>query len=140
MANYMAEVAKMLGVELGEEFEIKYPSPCTVKTTAVFSENGFRVVETNEYILTPNRNEYILHSLLKGDLAVKRRPWKPNIDDLYYYISQDGYAHQGMWYKTSNTFGFNLYKLGNCYRTQQAAEANRDKWIAFYESDEVLEV
>ena len=33
-----------------------------------------------------------------------------------------------------------LYKLGNFYRTAEEAEANRDKWVAFYASDEVLEV
>lgn len=34
----------------------------------------------------------------------------------------------------------NYYKLGNCYRTKAEAEFNRDKWMAFYASDEVLEV
>ena len=34
--NHMAEVAKMLGVELGEEFEIEFPAPSTISTTAVF--------------------------------------------------------------------------------------------------------
>ena len=34
----------------------------------------------------------------------------------------------------------NRYKLGNCYRTREEAEANRDKWVAFYASDDVLEV
>lgn len=138
MANYMAEVAKMFGVEIGEEFEIKYPSHCSVKTTAVFSENGFRVVETNEYILTPNRNESILHSLLKGDLAVKRKPWKPKVDEPFWHVGICGEPVLGKF--QNSTYEVNYYKLGNCYRTGEEAEKNSSKWLAFYASDEVLEV
>ena len=75
MANYMAEVAKLLGVEMGEEFEIQYPSPCSVKTTAVFTEDGFRVVYTDGVILQPYWQEAELHGLLKGSLTIKCKPW-----------------------------------------------------------------
>lgn len=38
MANYMLEVARMLGVELGEEFEIVIPENNTIYTTAVLDD------------------------------------------------------------------------------------------------------
>ena len=139
MANYMAEVAKMLGVELGEEFEIKYPRPVTVKTTAVFSENGFRIVDTDEYILTPNRHESILHSLLKGDLTVKRKPWKPENDDMFFVVAYDGSILTKYWDDECTTHK-TYYKIGNCYRHFNEAKDYREKWMAFYASDEILEV
>ena len=140
MANYMAEIAKMLGVELGEEFDIKYPPPSSVKTTAVFSENGFRIVKTDAYILIPNWQESTLHSLLKGDLAIKRKPWRPQMHDIFWHIDRYGEPVLGTWNTCPRAYDENFYKIGNCYQTAQEAKANRDKWIAFYESDEVLEV
>ena len=138
MANYMAEVAKMFGVELGEEFEIQYPSHCSVKTTAVFSDDGFRIVHTDAVILHPYWSEVELHSLLKGTLTIKRKPWKPADDECYYSVTEEGLIDQNVcvW----DFIDISLYRIGNCYRTREEAEANRDKWVAFYESDEVLEV
>lgn len=138
MANYMAEVAKLLGVEIGEEFEIEYPSPCSVKTTAVFYEAGFKILHTDAYILHPYWQESELHGLLKGTLAIKRKPWKPKINDAYWFICVDKSAgrreFEGCLLDIYN------YKLGNCYRTEKEAISNRDKWVSFYVSDEVLEV
>ena len=138
MENYMAEVAKMLGVEMNEEFEIVFPSPSSVKTTAAFSENGFRIVYTDAYILTPYWKESLLHSLLKGDITIKRKPWKPKVDERFYIVAINGEIMHKHWDDCSNHK--NYYRLGNCYRTYAEAEANRDKWISFYASDEVLEV
>lgn len=136
MANHMAEVAKLLGVELGEEFEIQYPSPCSVKTTAMFTENGFKIVHTDAVILHPYWKEAELHQLLKGTLTIKRKPWKPKYDGKYWSIGPGGILEPGCW--LNDFIDIAMYRLGNCYRTPQEAEANRDKWMRFYASDEVL--
>ena len=54
------------------------------------------------------------------------------------FVHCDGYVYK-MCYCGSNE-DKTFYKLGNCYRTCEEAEANRDKWVKFYVSDEVLEV
>ena len=137
--NHMAEVAKMLGVELGEEFEIEFPAPSTISTTAVFKENEFRIVKTDAYIMTPYWNYSVLHSLLVGNLIIKRKPWKPKCGEEYWYVTiLDREIGLDIWRDTLRDI--TLYKLGNCYRTREEAEANRDKWVKFYASDEVLEV
>lgn len=141
MANYMAEVAKMLGVELGEEFEIEFPAPSTVSMTAVFKENEFRIVKTDAYIMTPYWNYSVLHSLLVGSLIIKHKPWKPNDEERYWYVDERGRIWSDYFdYYSCASHCMNYYKLGNCYRTCEEAEANRDKWVKFYSSDEVLEV
>ena len=129
MANHMAEVAKMLGVELGEEF---------------MRSNGYKYV-LREYGVTQSKYDGImgsftnvLNDLLTGKLLIERKPWKPAKGDKYWYISLNGSADYYCW--TDDTIDFLTYKFGNCYKTAQEAEANRDKWVAFYASDEVLEV
>ena len=139
MANYMADVAKLLGVEIGEEFEIQYPSHCSVKTTAVFYEDGFKVVHTDAVILKPYWQEAELHGLLNGTLGIKHKPWKPKDDELFFVISYDGSIMIKYWDEDS-TLHRTYYKLGNCYRFKEEAEENRDKWMRFYGSDEILEV
>lgn len=131
MANYMSQVANMLGVELGEEFE------CSNGYKYVLREDG--IIES-KYIDKFSTNTFspALVALLNGELTIKRKPWKPKKDDLYYYVDQEGFVISNRWYNSYTEVL--LYKLGNCYRIREEAEANHDKWIAFYTSDEVLEV
>ena len=135
MANHMAEVAKMLGVELGERFIIhnnngRFDSYYYFTTEGVFSDCSFGRVR-----LTPDA----LQKLICGEYTIQRNPWKPEYGDAYYFIEPDGSIKTDSWFIDSST-NTNYYKLGNCYRTREEAEANRDKWVKFYASDEVLEV
>ena len=136
MANHMAEVAKMLGVELGEEFEIDYATDITTLSA--------KITDTGFYIINSNNLEFsglFLNLLLSGQLEIKRKPWKPKRGETYWYVEKDGDIWEMEWHPCRYMSDHvNRYKLGNCYRTREEAEANRDKWIAFYASDEVLEV
>ena len=64
--------------------------------------------------------------------------WMPNEDDFFWYINRFGNPALEQW--TGHSYHLMLYKLGNCYRTEAEAKQNRDKWIDFYTSDEVMEV
>lgn len=129
--NYIPEVAKMLGVELGEEFECSNGYKYVLREDGIIESKYIDKVSTNTFSST-------LVVLLNGELTIKRKPWKPKKDDLYYYVDQEGFVISNRW---DNSYTeVLLYKLGNCYRTSEEAEANRDKWVAFYASDEVLEV
>ena len=141
MANHMSEVAKMLGVELGEEFM------CSNGYEYILKDNG--IIESrysNDARFCESIFSATLNDLLNGKLTIKRKPWKPKDDENYWYIDENGEAWSGEAWR--NRFDdceyasdhMNYYKLGNCYRTREEAEANRDKWVAFYASDEVLEV
>ncbi len=126
MANYMAEVAKMLGVEMGQDFECN-ESSCTYRIT--------------EHGLTCNGcyGSDSLMMILNGEYTVKFKPYKPiDCNHIYWFVENNGEVDFVYW--GGGTDDLNYYKLGNCYKTKQEAEANRDKWVAFYASDEVLEV
>lgn len=136
MANHMAEVAKMLGVELGEEFNIDYATDITTLSAKV-TDTGFHIINSN----SPEFSGLFLNLLLSGQLEIKRSPWKPKRGETYWYVEKDGDIWEREWHSCRYMSDHvNRYKLGNCYRTCEEAEANRDKWIKFYASDEVLEV
>lgn len=139
--NYMPEVAKMLGVELGERFKINFRNdPTNISGRNIsdneyfFSDRGVEVITAGYSCISAD----VLFKLIGGEWEVYRKPWKPNLDDQYYYVDEIGYACSDPW--INSALDMVLYKIGNCYRTKEEAEANRDKWISFYKSDEVLEV
>lgn len=137
MANHMAEVAKMLGVELGEKFKIIDPKDGERMGIAVIDDDGFLLIETNVNY-TNSWQKYALENLLTGKYTIKGKPWKPKYREQYYSVGPGGVLEPSVWLGDLDDMA--LYKLGNCYKTAQEAEANRDKWVAFYASDEVLEV
>ena len=132
--NYMSEVAKMLGVELGEEFYIKEQPDmkCTLYN------DGLYVYPVADKICSLPSCAQTLHSLLTGQISIKRKPWKPNLDDMYYYVDELCCISSDPW--VNDALDLMFYKLGNCYKTKKDAENDINKWKAFYASDEVLEV
>ena len=133
MANHMAEVARMLGVELGEEFKVAC-NGCVDDDNYCFAKNGIYNISKNSY-----ERPGMLVNLLTGITTIKRKPWKPKYGEEYWHVTTfDGRIGLNVWCDVWKDI--NYYKLGNCYRTREEAEANRDKWVKFYASDEVLEV
>lgn len=123
--SYMKEVAKMLGVEMDRDFK------------CVGMDGNFRITESR---VTYNGvwSADSLMFLLSGDLEVAQVPWKPKYEEKYWSIGPGGVLEPGTW--LNDFIDIAMYRLGNCYRTSQEAEFNRDKWISFYASDEALEV
>ena len=133
MANHMQEVAKMLGVELGEEFM------CSNGYKYVLREDGIIELQyKNDCRISALTFAPVLNSLLSGALLIKSKSWKPSEGNKYWYIASNGSVDHCYW--MGDPLDFLTYKLGNCYKTAQEAKANRDKWVQFYASDEVLEV
>lgn len=130
--NYMSEVAKMLGVELGEEFTLK-----GFDYTYKLTERG--LICTNVYDAEEEEYDNLLVKLLVGGhYTIKCKPWKPHVDDEFWLVDQNGDILSDKWRKYTEQLI--LYKIGNCYRTGEEALTNCDKWKAFYASDEILEV
>ena len=138
MTNYMPEVAKMLGVDLGERFTIK-DLDGEIMGTAIVDKCGFKLIEHNVNY-TNSWLQYTLENLLTGKYTIERKPWKPEDGDSFFFVIETGEVYDSVFSSKFGSDHLNYYKLGNCYRIKEEAEANRDKWIAFYASDEVLEV
>ena len=133
MANHMQKVAKMLGVELGEEFM------CSNGYKYVLREDGIIELKyKNDCRISALTFAPVLNSLLSGELVIKHKFWKPSKGETFWAVYPSG--------RVENLTCCNdlldrfFQKLGNCYRTEEEATHDRNKWIAFYESDEIVEV
>lgn len=115
--NHMAEVAKMLGVELGEEFNLK---DCTEETQ---STNRFKITMDGLYEFWDNtwmHHDWI-GDLLLGEYEIVKLPWKPQFDDEYYCTSvPQRCVRKCYWSNITRDYAF--YRLGMCYRTKEEAE------------------
>lgn len=113
--NYMAEVAKMLGVELGEEFHIKN------------SKNWIYRLNLQGLETKCQENEWLecnlLLKLLNGELEIVKLPWKPKIDEQWYF--PDIISKRIVWNRwEDDTRDYAMLTLGICYRTKEEAEAH----------------
>lgn len=111
--NYMADVAGMLGVELGEEFKID-GSNLIYK----FLENGlyFRCIEG----WLPAIYQFL--DLIKGELEIVKLPWKPKEGDRYYF-PVDGFTITSCAIWCDSTLEYALKEAGMIFRTKEECEA-----------------
>lgn len=112
--NYMPEVAKMLGVEIGEEFDmIVGKSLC-----GPFRFTEFDVVDREGWSIPLDR----FHKLLVGEHAIKKRPWRPKDVEQFWLVKSDGNVCLNHFYK-DDANDLALLNMGNCFPTKKAAKA-----------------
>lgn len=106
----MKEVAKLLGVELGEEFNIlgSYYNPHVITEEGVFNRDG-------DFCIS------YLTRMLTGKFKIEKLPFKPKNGEEYWFYSA---IHKGTAYTTwgSYTTDYLYYKVCNCFRTKEEAE------------------
>lgn len=116
--NYMAAVAKMIGVELGEEFIIENQDR---KETVVISLDGFHVIQPNN-VLSPDHGK-LLSKVLQGLYEVKKKQWEPKKGEYFYYPEvKRKVVCRFPW--DGQSFDFAMKSLGMVYRTREEAEAH----------------
>ena len=106
--NLMPEIAKMLGVEMGEIFKIE----------------GFKVYRITQLGLVNDENFICnskLNGLLCGDVEIIKLPFKPKENEKYWTWGRS-MAGWSIW--EENTTDRMFYMLGNCYRTEQECLAD----------------
>ena len=126
--NLIPEIAKMLGVEIGEEFKVdRYEyNGLTFK----FAENMLMSrsdLKGAEWGIT----YVILSELLGGDAEIVKIPWKPKKGDVYFTFELLG----GKWVVRSFWWGgfpseYALLDKGWVYRTREEAQAALPKVTA----------
>lgn len=81
--NLIPEIAKMLGVELGEAFKVKGDDELTYK----FTNDGLVLIQTDgfglELELADVAAKVALCSLLNGKDEIVKLPWKPKMFETY---------------------------------------------------------
>ena len=122
--NYMKQIAKMLGVELGKRFKIISDKPCT---SGAFRLTDRGIVDNDTFY----RND-ILRDLLTGAASIVKLPWKPKNGEAYYYIDTDDKVTYET-FDSSIVSDLALYKLGKFYRTREEAEAHAEEDKAYWD-------
>ena len=119
--NLIPEIARMLGVEIGEEFKIKGREGAIYK----FIVDGLLVSDDDAekvYIAT----NVPLVGLVRGDIEIVKLPWKPKKGEKYwgFWYSQLNDAWLVILYTWGNNPGdFAFYKAGWVFHTKKEAKA-----------------
>ena len=120
MKNLMPEVAKLLGVEIGEEFKLSNISNehITFKLTTkglLHKWDGEKEWENNVIGFK---------QLLLGEAEIIKLPFKPKCGEKYYDVASTSISCM---YWCDSMIDYSSYKLGNCFRTREDAELNADR-------------
>ena len=123
--NYMAEVAKLLGVELGESFKI------TSDTQGDYPgdyQNYYRFTENNCFETSADGVEWkttiaavLLKHILMGDIRIVKLPWRPSRDDVYYMPSVTSVGKYIKLFWTGSRNDEISYQQGLVLRTKKEA-------------------
>ena len=116
--NLISEIAKLLGVELGEEFIIENADR---KETVVLGMDGLHVIQQNN-VVGPDHGK-LLSKVLQGLYEVKKLPWEPREGERYCYPSVSAKNVDCTdWICCS--FDYAMKALGMIYKTPEEAQAH----------------
>lgn len=116
--NHMPEVAKMLGVEIGEWFRINeighyHPTLYRLENSGAWDEND-------------NVADDIIPALITGSYEIIKLSWKPKFKEGYYYpCTYEQKIFYTLW--VNSTFDYAMHNLGMCYKTIKEARENFSK-------------
>ena len=114
--NLMQEVAKMLGVYIGERFIIENADR---KETVVLAMDGFHVIQPND-VLGPDHGK-LLSKVLQGLYEVKKKPWVPKFKERYFWPSAFDQGIKDAYWR-GDTFDCAMKSLEMVYRTEKEAK------------------
>ena len=114
--NYMPEVAKLLGVEIGEPFDV-FDEDGEIKGCGPYRFTDETIVNCDD----EGAPIWLLHYLLCGKNTLQKRPWMPKHHDEYWIVTTDGNARWQFFRKDHTEHLANL-NMGNCFPTEEVAE------------------
>lgn len=133
--NKMAEVVKLLNVEIGEEFLV-FNDMGELVGKHKFDDKNLWVIDDNRTSLINNHLVY----LLNGAWTIKKKPWKPMKNERYYtfkYIKKSLEVELYQW--SDDVFDILAYRNGFCFKTEEEAEAALPMAEKFFNSDDIID-
>ena len=125
--NHIPEVAKMLGVEVGEEF--------AYEVNGRSQDAKLKFTATHLLYIKPQggwtAEDIILRKLITAEYRIIKLPWKPKKDADFCYVSTNGDAFV-LNSRSSGTTKAALILMGNCFRTLDEAEQHKDEIMEKY--------
>ena len=125
--NLIPEIAKLLGVEVGEEFKVKGYNEQTYR----FDADGLKVIYSCLMQKRLTFANVMLSSLLAGKVEIIKLPWKPKKgEDYYTFGGSDGIWRVSQQHWTGHPFDLAVLAKGWAYRTREEAESALPKVAA----------
>lgn len=131
--NYMADVARMLGVELEEEFNIVASNvyiDCMLVRYMLNTKGLFYYSEARKS--WQSAADFILLELLTGKKTIRQLPWKPKQNGFYYcvrwYMEQNGkWRIEAKEERYSRLCANDNMRVDvcNCFKTREDAEEQK---------------
>ena len=119
--TYWKQFAEMLGLELGEKFELTYDDGTINEDTYKIEEDGFyyKQKQSEDWFAEPSTT---VNKLINGYCKAVPKQWKPKNGEKYWFYSETyNHAMSHQWY--SGNYEFCLWKCGNCFKTEEEAAA-----------------
>lgn len=77
--NLIPEIAKLLGVEIGEEFQVKGDD----ETTYIFTDDGLKTTYNGGIGIAEISSDAAFVALVNGKDEIVKLPWKPKMFETY---------------------------------------------------------
>lgn len=125
--NLIPEIARMLGVEIGEKFKVKGEDELTYR----FDSDGLELTHDSGIELAQIAANVVFVDLVNGKDEIVKLPWKPKKGDVYFTFGLLG----SKWVVRSLWWGgfpeeYALFDKGWVYRSEEEAQAALPKVAA----------
>lgn len=116
-----------LNIQEGDNFIIQYYTDGSRKELECVFKNG----ELKNAFTYDNLSGKMLATLLAKDTVIKKKPWKPKNDEIYYWYSPR--YDKIVVANFGTTASIAMYKIGNCFkRSEDITDAIKEKIKAEY--------
>ncbi len=126
--NYMPEVARMLGVEIGEPFDVIVKNGITSPCGPFYFDENWKIRDNNDGIVP----YWFLEKILIGEYTLQKRPWRPKDVEQFWLVKSDGNVCSNHFYK-NDANDLALLNMGNCFPTEEAAKAAKSEMLEKFE-------
>ena len=118
--NLIPKIAKLLGVEVGEEFKVKGDDELTYIFT---DDDGLKITFAGDIEISQISINSAFVALVMGEDEIVKLPWKPKKGDAYYTfeIFRGKWVVRSLWW-TGEPCNYALLDKGWVYRTRAEAE------------------
>ena len=129
--NYMAEVAKIFGVELGEPFKITSGIQDDYQSYYRFTESSGIEISDDGITWKMTSVATLLKYLLMGDIRIVKLPWKPRKGEKYYVprIAIRPEDRHYYYYWDNDGVDIKRYDMGLVCKTPEEAIALTEKML-----------
>ena len=118
--NLIPKIAKLLGVEVGEEFKVKGDD----ELTYIFTDDGLKITFAGGIEISQTSINSAFVALVMGKDEIVKLPWKPKKgEDYYTFGGSDSSWRVSQQHWTCHPFDLALFEKGWVYRTRAEAEA-----------------